>query len=336
MNLLDDPEIRFAVRTVAEGMEIGRRVQKELLGKALSKEDRSPVTVADFAIQILTAARLQQAFPTDPLVAEESSELLRRPEGRPVLEQILRFLPAPLAQEEPARLCDLIDYGHGEPGARFWTLDPVDGTKGFLRGDQYALALALIEGAKVKLGVLGCPNLAASGEEDPTHVGTLFLASRGKGAWAARAEGEFHWQALHVSRRTRPEEIRMIRSYEASHTHVDHMKFLYEKLGLRHPSRLMDSQAKYGVLASGQAEILVYLSSSAARDRQIKIWDQAVGCLLVEEAGGRVTDVEGAPLDFGAGKVLANNRGVTATNGCVHPQTLEALRAIQQGPFKKN
>lgn len=46
----------------------------------------------------------------------------------------------------------------GGPTGRHWVLDPVDGTLGFVRGDQYAVALALIENGKVVLGVLGCPN----------------------------------------------------------------------------------------------------------------------------------------------------------------------------------
>ena len=45
---------------------------------------------------------------------------------------------------------------------RYWTLDPIDGTKGFLRGDQYAVALGLIDDGEVILGVLGCPNLPNS------------------------------------------------------------------------------------------------------------------------------------------------------------------------------
>ena len=75
----------------------------------------------------------------------------------------------------------LIDRGNatGLDCQRFWTLDPVDGTKGFLRGQQYAVCLALIVGGQVQLGVIGCPNLAA---EDRTP-GSLMFAVKGSGAF---------------------------------------------------------------------------------------------------------------------------------------------------------
>ena len=53
----------------------------------------------------------------------------------------------------------MIDRGGRESGHRFWTLDPIDGTKGFLRGDQYVVALALVVKGEVQIGALACPNL---------------------------------------------------------------------------------------------------------------------------------------------------------------------------------
>ena len=65
---------------------------------------------------------------------------------------------------------------HDVPGGRYWALDPIDGTKGFLRGDQYAIALALIDDGDVVLGVLGCPNLANS----DGSTGATFVAVPGR------------------------------------------------------------------------------------------------------------------------------------------------------------
>ena len=59
----------------------------------------------------------------------------------------------------PEAIAAWIDKGNGNIAPRYWTLDPIDGTKGFIRGDQYAIALALIEQGQVKVGVLGCPSL---------------------------------------------------------------------------------------------------------------------------------------------------------------------------------
>jgi 3'(2'), 5'-bisphosphate nucleotidase len=91
----------------------------------------------------------------------------------------------------------------------------------------------------------------------------------------------------------------------------------------------MDSQAKYAVLATGRGEIYLRLLSPRQPDYREKIWDQAAGSLLVDEAGGTVSDLHGKALDFSAGRELVNNRGVLATNGALHPAALRALEAIQ-------
>ena len=67
--------------------------------------------------------------------------------------------------------------------AGFWTLDPIDGTKGFLRGEQYAVCLALVVDSRVELGVLGCPNLPVSAASPDGPRGCIFVAARGEGAW---------------------------------------------------------------------------------------------------------------------------------------------------------
>ena len=59
-----------------------------------------------------------------------------------------------------------------------------------------------------------------------------------------------------------------------------------------------------------------------------KIWDHAAGMIIVEEAGGRVTDLFGKPLDFSRGRTLDNNQGIVATNGLVHERMLEAVKSV--------
>src|SRR3990170_1301530 len=109
-----------------------------------TKDDSSPVTVADFAVQAVLARRLAQAVPDGVLVAEEDSRSLQREAGRPMMTEVVRHVRSvfPGATEEDVQ--SWIDLGRGEPGAVFWTLDPVDGTKGFRRGGHYAVALARI------------------------------------------------------------------------------------------------------------------------------------------------------------------------------------------------
>lgn len=63
-----------------------------------------------------------------------------------------------------------------------WTIDPIDGTKGFLRGEQYAVCLSLIVDSQVQVGVIGCPNLPLDPVNPDAGRGAIFIAVRGHGA----------------------------------------------------------------------------------------------------------------------------------------------------------
>jgi len=95
---------------------------------------------------------------------------------------------------------------------------------------------------------------------------------------------------------------------------------------VKRPPLRMDSQAKYGILARGDGTVYLRLPTKKAYVE--KIWDHAAGCILVEEAGGRVTDLSGKPLDFSQGKTLAKNKGVIATNGRLHDIVLGAVQTL--------
>jgi 3'(2'), 5'-bisphosphate nucleotidase len=159
--------------------------------------------------------------------------------------------------------------------------------------------------------------------------GSLVYAARGHGAWTIPLEGPAgDPRPLRVSERQNPGEARLLRSFESGHTNVSQIDLFAESLGVFADPVRMDSQAKYAVLAAGGGEIYLRLLSPSKPDYQEKIWDQAAGSLVVEEAGGQVSDLMGKRLDFGVGRTLANNRGVLATNGSLHPASLEALRAV--------
>ena len=81
-------------------------------------------------------------------------------------------------------------------------------------------------------------------------------------------------------------------------------------------------------MAVGGGEVILRLLSPKRLDYKEKIWDQAAGSLIVEEAGGKVSDLFGRPLDFTAGRTLLNNRGILASNGHLHEQALQALQAV--------
>ncbi|HEO72123.1 MAG TPA: 3'(2'),5'-bisphosphate nucleotidase [Candidatus Hydrogenedentes bacterium] len=324
------PEIRMAVDAVRTTAVLAREVHSAALGQ-MTKGDLSPVTVADFAAQAVVAHMLGQAFPQDALVAEERSAALQTAEGAPTLAEVLRFVRdiEPGATEED--VCAWIDRGAADPGERFWVLDPVDGTKGYLRGGHYAVAFALIESGQVKLGVLGCPNLGLSCDPDGRGYGVLVVAQRGEGAWAMPLDGDADAARLEVSDRGDPVEARVLRSFETGHTNTDQIESLVSLMGVRAAPVLMDSQAKYAVMAAGHGDVLFRLLSPKQPDYREKLWDQAAGSIVIEEAGGRISDLYGTPLDFSQGRRLEANRGVLATNGRLHDAALDALAQVLDG-----
>lgn len=321
--MFDSPEAQFALDAVREASLLARRIQGEMVGSGLTKDDRSPVTVADFAVQALIARRLMERLPGVALVGEEHAEALRLAEGVETLDQITTFVRGALPAATPEEVCGLIDRGsHPEdtrPPTEFWTLDPIDGTKGFLRREQYAIALAYIRNGKVELGVLGCPEL---------NGGTVIVATRGKGTFSQSLSGGSNWKQLKVSSRCDAKEARVLRSVEKSHTNVDEIGQLAAKLGIAAQPVPMDSQAKYAVLAAGEGDVLLRLISPSRPDYKEKIWDQGAGSIVIEEAGGRISDLDGKPLDFGHGRTLARNRGILATNGALHEALLQGLKSI--------
>jgi 3'(2'), 5'-bisphosphate nucleotidase len=317
--MFNSPEGQFAIDAVREASLLARRIQREMVGCGLTKDDRSPVTVADFAVQALIARRLAEHLPGAVLIGEENAEALRLDEGVSTLDHITGFVRSAIPDATPEEVCGLIDRGSGEPGDTFWTLDPIDGTKGFLRREQYAIALALIRNGKVELGLLGCPEL---------NGGTIAAAAHARGTFGQSLQDNGDWRPLKVSLRREAKDARILRSVEKSHTNVDEIGQLAATLGVTTPPVGMDSQAKYAVLAAGEGEVLLRLLSPSRPDYREKIWDQAAGSIVIEEAGGRITDLDGEPLDFSHGRTLAKNRGILATNGRLHDALLAGLRSL--------
>ena len=320
-------EARFAARVVSVAAKLCREIQGEMITQALKKSDRSPVTVADFASQAVIARSLKETYPQDPLIAEEASQTLRTAEGAKTLEAVTAYVARIHEGVGPEDVCRWIDHGDGKTADRFWTLDPIDGTKGFLRGDQYVTALALFEAGHVVVGALGCPNLNHQIEPEIGGEGVVVVAIRGQGCWALSMDGKSLGK-LSVSTITDPGQARVLRSFESGHTDSGKLEQILERLDTAHSPVLMDSQAKYALMAAGKGDLLFRLLSPEQPGYVEKIWDQAAGSIVVEEAGGKVTDLRGNPLDFACGRGLTENIGVLASNGHLHDDALEIMRSV--------
>lgn len=328
MTQLFSAEQALAVEAVCEAARLCQQVQRRITPEVLAKKDRSPVTVADFGSQALVCRALREGFPGDPIVAEEDSTDLRRPENAAILAQVLSDVRQIRPCRDADEVCAWIDAGGArEYSRRFWTLDPIDGTKGFLRAEQYAVSLALIVEGRVEVAALACPNLPQ--EPGGDRCGLVFTAVRGRGAVSRPLESEASGVPVRVSGSASPAEARFCESVESGHSAHGDSARIAGRLGIRREPIRLDSQAKYAVVARGEAEI--YLRMPTRADYREKIWDHGGGVLIVTEAGGTVTDIAGKPLDFSLGPELVSNRGVVVSNGPFHADILAAIAELGLG-----
>jgi 3'(2'), 5'-bisphosphate nucleotidase len=288
----------------------------------VEKKDRSPVTIADLGSQAVINLELLKSFPNDPIVSEEEADTLHRHEH--LKEKVLELVNAQVNNVSKTRVLEAIDYGTREIDykSRFWTVDPIDGTKGFLRGEQYAIALALVEDGQVVLGVLGCPNFPLNYDRPEAGKGCLFYAVQGNGAFLQGLDQDRKEQ-IHVDSISHPQKARFAEPVEKAHaSHTAHAQ-ISSALGITAPSYRIDSQCKYAAVARG--DVSIYLRLPKDKSYQEKIWDHAAGYIIVNEAGGRVTDIHGKPLDFSGGRRFQRNKGVVVTNGKLHEKVLNAI-----------
>ncbi|KAK3316116.1 hypothetical protein B0H66DRAFT_576107 [Apodospora peruviana] len=346
-------ELEVAQLAVQRAARLTKRVFHEKAKGTVSKDDKSPVTIGDFGAQALIISALKASFPTDEIVAEEEAATLRN--DAPLRDQIWELVKTTQLDDAAAEallggsikdadaMLEIIDQGNskGGPKGRIWAIDPIDGTKGFLRGGQYAVCLGLVVDGDVKLGVLGCPNLpvddaapldasiGANQTDDEPGRGVLFSAVIGQGATSRPlGTGGLADKSTPISMKPIKDmsQASFCESVEAGHSNQSESAQIALKLGITRPSVRMDSQAKYGSIARGAGDI--YLRLPTSKTYQEKIWDHAAGDLIVREAGGQVTDTTGSRLDFSIGRTLASNKGVIAAPAEVHSQVLKAVQEV--------
>jgi 3'(2'), 5'-bisphosphate nucleotidase len=218
------------------------------------KSDSSPVTAADRAAELIILAALARAAPGVPVIAEEEVAAGRIP-------------------------------AHGD---RYFLVDPLDGTKEFVRGgDDYTVNIGLIEGGAPKLGVVFSP-----------ARGTLHSGLIGEGAWL---EDGLERRAIH----TRERGAQLLAVASKSHFTQNTADYLEATIGVCEQVSI-GSSLKFCIVAEGEADIYPRLSPTCE-------WDTAAGHAVLLAAGGRVDGPDGQPLKYGKHAFL--NRGFLATAG---------------------
>jgi 3'(2'), 5'-bisphosphate nucleotidase len=361
-----EKENEIALDAVRIASTICDKVQAQLMRmdeKSITKGDKSLVTLADYAAQAVIAWRIGQDEPDMKFLGEEDADALVNggEDGKTVLGKITVLVNEAIRAFYPdaKELSDddviaLIDKGKGEGGpvGRHWILDPVDGTLGFVRGDQYAIALALMDEGELVLGAMGCPNMPKSGDvlefndaysygfsprtvskmlaggssaKTDWYKGCVFTAVRGNGCWMwpTSPDVKVNPTKVHVSSAFDPKKARFCEPVMKANSSQGFTASVADNLGIESKPLRIYSQVKYGSVARADADVFMKFPKAEYRE---KVWDHAGGVIIVEEAGGVVSDAGGAPLDFSKGRYLELDRGIVAASSALHEKLMQAIQ----------
>lgn len=312
---------------------------------AMDKVDNTPVTVGDLGAQALIISSLHAQFPQDTFVAEESASMLR--EDPKLAEQVWQMISSVRLEDAESEallarpnsleeMMDIIDLGLGSGGqGRIWILDPIDGTLTFMKGQQYAVCLCLVVDGEQKVAVLGCPRLSLEApkiNENTTPrdgIGYLVSAVKGQGTTLRHLSPAGLQPASLAPRRTVEDgrEIQMAECLASKSMDVEKHHQVAEKLGIKWPgTELWSMQIKYIAMAVGGHDLWIRIPKKVGH--ATAVWDHAGGQLIYEEVGGKVTDIHGKDIDFGAGRRCYNNFGNIAAPPKLHDQVLHVVESL--------
>ncbi len=207
---------------------------------------------------------------------------------------------AVLSEEEPDDISNRISK------SRVWITDPLDGTRGFIeKAGDFAVQIALTENGVAILGVVFQP-----------LKDILYFAVKGQGAFLIENKGES--EILEVSSLTEFSEMTL--AVSRSHRSRNMTK-LVDHFGFGNEYAHGSVGLKVGFLTRQMADIYIHLSPHT------KFWDTAAPQILLEEAGGRLTDIFGEEINYDTEDVW-NHNGIFASNGFSHEKSVAHLKPL--------
>ena len=272
--------------------------------KSYIKQDQSPVTVADFASQIYIISKLKELFPEDSIIAEESLFSIVNHRDKKIIH--LCYNELNLSVELDFK--EILNYRGIDSGIR-WSIDPIDGTKGYQKGLSYAIGIGLINHQEKVFSIIGVPNYK-------NNQVAIFTAFKGEGTKAAYGDRGF------IPIKVSNKEI--IKDYSLCHSlHYDQpwVLKLANILGIEKYIQI-DSMAKFCMIADGSSDLYI---KPMDKDHSF-IWDFLPGDLLVTEAGGMVTDLMGKIPQYINEKCVISAPGLLISNGKAHQEIIEFIK----------
>jgi 3'(2'), 5'-bisphosphate nucleotidase len=249
-----------------------------------TKNDGSLVTICDFALQSLIMKGISERLPGDKVLGEEDFTHIE-PE---FLEKVKQVLPAGF---DPVEACKDAIKTIGPNDHRVWTCDPIDGTLGFVEGRDFAIALGLLVDFEPAVAVLGWPRHSSQLTGIPIDGPAIFVAARGKGAWAFDLSGK----KFPVKTGDNPKDS-FVFSDATGKIRPKAAEFM-QKLGIKE-SLPMISITKGVVVGCGAAKAYASLHSGPVPHC---VWDVVPVDLFVRESGGSVVTGNGAPVRYNPG-----------------------------------
>lgn len=266
-------EIEVAARLAREAGAIAMAVRDGDLGVEM-KAGNEPVTVADKRASAHIVAGLTAGFAADVIISEENADDLRRLQA-----------------------------------SRVWYIDPIDGTRDFIRGEiGFCVMVGLAVDHRPAFGAVFHP---------PT--GRMFLAAPGAGAWVLAPDTEA--RELAVSEVDDLAACRLVVSKSHRSKVIDDVKGV---LGISTETNLGSVGLKLAVIAAGERDLYVNPSSKCS------MWDTCAPQAILEAAGGSITDVHGEPLRYDS-EDIGHPRGLLASNGRLHAASVARLAPLFGG-----
>jgi 3'(2'), 5'-bisphosphate nucleotidase len=199
-----------------------------------------------------------------------------------------------------------VDTTHRLEKSRVWMVDPLDGTNGFIDGNgDFAVQIGLAVDGQCVLGVVYQP-----------LPGVLYRAVRGEGTWIERPQFEPARAGVSQTRAVADMRLAASRSHRSPR-----MNQVVERFGFKEEVRRGSVGIKIGLLIEQQCDVYIHLSS------RTKQWDTCAPEVILTEAGGRVSDLFGYPLNYNVPDVQ-NRNGLIASNGVSHEQIIETLAPL--------
>ena len=299
-----EKELTLAIETVKIATEITKWFSNVGF-KSFQKQDNSPVTLADYASQFFISFRISEYFPEDQIIAEETNEVNLTVNDLDMIKSCYDDLNIYIEMDlSPKKL----------KSERQWTVDPIDGTKGFQKHLSYAIGIGLMINSKPRISIIGVPNFSEKGT-------AIFIAEKGSGAKVSYGGQPF--SSIEASKQNTLSKSLMCHSLHYDEPWV--MKFASEIDITKFIQ--MDSMAKFCLIANGGADIYI---KPLNKERSFS-WDFLPGTLLVSEAGGKVSDLNGNPLKFLDEKLILSTPGLIASNSHIHQEILRSMRKFNFG-----